>query len=411
MKTDLDTLMQLNNLDALIITGSAQHNPAMVYLTGIAHMSGDLIKKRGSEPVLFHSLMERDEAAKSGLPLRSIETYNLKDLVQQFDGDYVRAVSERYKKMLTDLGITSGRIALYGKVEIGASFAVFEALQKAMPEVTLVGEMSHQSTLMQARLTKGEDEIARIRQMGMLTTAVVSEVADFLTSHRVHDGVLVKADDSPLTIGEVKARIDLWLAERGAENPEGVIFSIGRDAAVPHSAGNPTDLLRLGQTIVFDIYPCEKGGGYFYDFTRTWCLGYAPDEVLKLYEDVLSVFNQVMSELKVNEHCPVYQKRACELFEALGHPTIQGTPNTEKGYIHGLGHGVGLNVHEQPWFGLNATEADRLIPGAVFTVEPGLYYPDQSMGVRLEDTVAVHSDGKIEPLVEYPLDLVLPVKG
>ena len=411
MKADLDKLMKKNDLDALIVMGSAQHNPAMVYLAGIAHMTGDLIKVCGSTPVLFCRMMERDEAAKSGLPLKSLQNYNMNELVKQFNGNFAKATAERYKKMLIDLGITSGRIALYGKVEIGSYFTIFKALQEAMPEITLLGEMSDISTLMQARLTKSEDEISRIRQMGKITTEVVNEVADFLTSHRVHAGTLVKADDQPLTIGGVKSQIDLWLAERGADNPEGVIFSIGRDAAVPHSSGNPTDYLRLGQTIVFDIYPCEKGGGYFYDFTRTWCLGYAPDEVMKLYEDVLSVFNQVKREFEVNAHCPIYQRRACDMFGTLGHPTIQDTPNTEKGYIHSLGHGVGLNVHEQPWFGVNATEEDRLVPGAVFTVEPGLYYPDQGMGVRLEDTAYVRPDGKIETLVEYPLDLVLPVKG
>ena len=410
MKNDLDSLMQNNGLQALIVTGSAQHNPAMVYLAGIAHMTGDLIKKRGADPVLFHGIMERDEAAKSGLPLKSLESYDMKELLKQFDGDFIKATAERYKKMLEDLGVTSGKVAVYGKVEVGPYFAIFQALQEAIPGIELVGELTNQSTLLQARLTKGEDEISRIRQMGRITTAVVADVADFLSSHRASKGVLIKADEQPLTIGEVKSRIDLWLAERSADNPEGVIFSIGRDAAIPHSSGNPTDLLRLGQTIVFDIYPCEKGGGYFYDFTRTWCLGYAPDEVLKLYEDVRFVFNTMMSELKVNTHCPIYQRRTCELFEAQGHPTLQGTPRTEKGYIHSLGHGVGLNIHERPWFGLNASDEDRLVPGAVFTVEPGLYYPEQGMGVRLEDTVHVRPDGKIEPLVEYPFDLILPVK-
>jgi Xaa-Pro aminopeptidase len=411
MKSDLDNLMEKNDLDALIITGSAQHNPAMVYLTGIAHMAGDLIKKRGADPVLFYRIMERDEAAKAGLAMKNLQSYDFKKLVNQFNGDFVKATAERYKNMLTDLGITSGKIALYGKVEMGSSYAIFRALQEAMPDVTLVGEMSDQSTIMQARLTKGEDEVSRIRQMGKITTAVVSEVADFLTSHHVRDGMLVKADDQPLTIGEVKSRIDLWLVERGAENPEGVIFSIGRDAAIPHSAGTPSDYLRLGQTIVFDIYPCEKGGGYFYDFTRTWCLGFATDEVMNLYEDVLMVFKQMKAEFFVNTHCTVYQSHTCDLFEAKGHPTIQGTPNTEVGYIHSLGHGVGLDVHEQPWFGMNATKEDRLIPGAVFTVEPGLYYPEKNMGVRLEDTLYVSPDGKIQSLVEYPLDLVLPIKG
>jgi Xaa-Pro aminopeptidase len=252
--------------------------------------------------------------------------------------------------------------------------------------------------------------VERIRNLGRITIEVVGKVADFLTAHRVEGDTLVKVDGRPLTIGDVKSRINLWLVERGAENPDGTIFAIGRDAGVPHSSGNPGDLLRLGQTIVFDIFPCEPGGGYYYDFTRTWCLGFAPDEAQKLYEDVLSVYRQVMNELRPGTKCRDYQLRTCELFEAMGHPTLKSNPQTEVGYVHGLGHGVGLNIHERPWFSMRATEEDILAPGTVVTVEPGLYYPDRGLGVRLEDTVWVRPDGKMEVPVEYPLDLVLPMR-
>jgi hypothetical protein len=68
MKTDLDALMKDNNLDAILITGPAQHNPAMVYMMGGGHLTNaDLIKKRGEEAVVFYNPMERDEAGKSGL--------------------------------------------------------------------------------------------------------------------------------------------------------------------------------------------------------------------------------------------------------------------------------------------------------------------------------------------------------
>jgi len=234
--------------------------------------------------------------------------------------------------------------------------------------------------------------------MGQVTTEVVAETADFITSHPARDGRLVKSDGQPLTIGDVKARINLMLAERGAENPEGTIFSIGRDAAVPHSTGNAEDELRLGQTIVFDIFPCEAGGGYFYDFTRTWCLGYATDEAAALYEQVHTVFDQMRRELAVNTPCAGYQR-----------PTIFSQPNTEQGYVHGLGHGVGLNVHERPSFSSRPGANDLLRPGSVFTIEPGLYYPDRGLGVRLEDTLWVAPDGRIEVIAPYPMDLVLPV--
>jgi len=410
MKTDLDALMQSHDLDALLVTGPAQHNPPMVYLTGGGHLtSADLIKKRREPPLLFYNPMERDEAAKTGLRTKNLADYRFMELLKANNQDMLKATIERYRQMLGDAGVTSGRVALFGKIDAGSAYALFTGLQQVMPDITFLGEFSD-SLLLSAMATKDEDEIERIRKMGKLTTGVVGQVADFLTSQRVKDETLVHADGSPVTIGDVKRRINLWLAEAGAENPEGTIFAIGRDAGVPHSSGAPGDMLKLGQTIVFDIFPCEAGGGYYYDFTRTWCLGYAPDPAQALYEDVLSVYRQIMSELKAGELCRTYQLRTCELFEAQGHPTIKSNPETEDGYVHSLGHGVGLNLHERPWFSYRANNEDRLEPGSVVTIEPGLYYPERCLGVRLEDTVWVRPDGQMEILADFPLDLVLPVK-
>lgn len=401
--------MQARNLDAILITGPAIHNPSMYYFTGGAHLTGaDLIKKRGESPVLYHSTIERDEAAHTGLAIQGFDKYNYDQLLQQCGGDAAQATALLYKAMLAEQGISSGRLAIYGQSDAGHAYAVFSALQSFLPDLIVVGEPTA-SLLLQARLTKSPDEIERIRRMGQVTIAVVGQVAEFLTSHSVSDGALVKADGHPLTIGDVKSRINLWLAGHGVENPDGTIFATGRDLAVPHSVGNPADVLRLGQTIIFDIYPCEAGGGYFYDFTRTWCLGYAPDEVIKLYQDVYKVFFQVLSEMKPGAFFPDYHKRACELFASLGHETIMTEPNSTDGYVHGLGHGVGLDIHERPYHGNNATPDDALSPGVVVTLEPGLYYPERGMGVRLEDTLVVNQSGSIQPLVEYPYDLVLPM--
>jgi Xaa-Pro aminopeptidase len=410
MKKDLDAIMLANDLDALLVTGPAQHNPPMYYLTGGAHLTrADVIKKRGAEPLLFFASMEREEAAATGLQSKNIDDYKLTDLLKISAGDIFQATVERYRMMLTEAQVTSGRMAIYGHIDAGTAFSIFNALRQKMPELEIVGEYNN-SVLLEAMATKDEAEIERIRKMGQVTTEVVGKVADYLTSQRVKNDILINKEGLPLTIADVKRRINLWLAERGAENPEGTIFAIGRDAGIPHSSGNPESPLRLGQTIVFDIYPCEAGGGYHYDFTRTWCLGYAPDEVQALYENVLSVYQKIFSELKAGTPCADYQKRTCQLFEDQGHPTVESNPQTQAGYVHSLGHGLGLHVHERPWFGKNATEEDRLTPGVVVTIEPGLYYPERGMGVRLEDSVWVRPDGKMEILAEYPLDLVLPVK-
>ncbi len=411
MKSDLDALMQAKNLDAILVIGNAEHNPPMYYLTGGGHVSGaTLIKKRGGEAVLFCNDMERDEAAKSGLKVIPYSTYNYEALLKEAHGDPALAAAIRYKRMFTDQGV-QGRVGIYGHTDLGSAFAIFTHVQKLMPELELVGETRDDSLFMKAMETKDETEVARIRKMGRITTQVVGRVAEYLTSREVRDDeVLLKEDGTPLTVSEVKSKINLWLAELGAENPEGTIFAIGRDAGVPHSSGTPTDLLRLGQTIVFDIYPCEAGGGYFYDFTRTWCLGYAAPEAQKLYDEVKAVFDKVMENFDLNTAFKNLNRYVCEEFERRGHKSPLNTQAPLEGYVHSLGHGLGLNVHERPWSGLTAADDNLLKPGVVVTVEPGLYYPENGMGVRIEDSVWIRPDGRAEVLAEYPHDLVLRMK-
>ena len=408
MKQDLDTLMENAGLDALLVSGPAAHNPAMFYFTGNVHVGyGDLIKQRGQDPVLFCNPMEREEAARTGLETRNLAEYQLQELLKQTGGNLSQATALRYQKMFTDLGLTAGRVSIYGLMDAARSFEVFNALQGLMPEIEIIGEMDN-SVLSLARETKDQQELEHTRRMGAVTAEVVAKTAEFLQSHKAKDGVLVKENGQPLTIGEVKRKIDLWAVERGVENPHGVIFAIGRDAGVPHSTGNPEDILTLGKTIVFDIFLQEPGGGYHYDFTRTWCLGYAPAEVKKLYGDVRQVFDQLMTrEIEANMSFKALQDRTCDLFEEQGHKTIRQDPLVEEGYVHSIGHGLGLDVHELPF--ARPPEA-YLRPGVIVTIEPGLYYPEQGMGCRIEDTVYIHPDGEIEVLAEYPHDLVLPIE-
>ena len=411
MKSDLDTLMQSRNLDAILITGNANYNPPMYYLTGGGHISSaTLIKKRGGEPVLFCNDMERDEAANTGLKIIPYSLYSYKELLKEAHGNPSLTSAILYKRMFTDLGV-HGRVGIYGNTELGSAFATFAQLQEIMPELNLVGEQSNDSLFMKAMETKDLFEVDRIRKMGAATIEVVRRTAEYLTSLEVRaDEVLLKEDASILTIRDVKAKINLWIAELGVENPEGTIFAIGRDAGVPHSVGNPEDLLRLGQTIVFDIYPCEAGGGYFYDFTRTWSLGYATPAAQKLYDEVKAVYDRLLDEFDLNAPFKDYQRLTCELFENNGHQTPLNTLAPVEGYVHSVGHGVGLNIHERPWSGLSATDDNILKPGVVFTSEPGLYYPEKGLGVRIEDTYWVRPDGKIEILAEYPYDFVLKMK-
>jgi len=412
MKSDIDALMQARNLDALLVLGAAEHNPPMYYFTGGGHISAAaLVKKRGEDPILFYNDMERDEAAKTGLQTKSLGAYSFQDLLKEAGGDLTLVGALRFQRILNDLGLTKGRMGIYGNVDFSSTFAAVTRLQRLLPDLELVGESGMDSVFIRAMETKDERDVERIRRMGQITTEVVSLTAEYLTSRDVRaDEVLLKEDGSPLTVGDVQARIRLWVAERGAELPEGFIFSIGRDAGVPHSTGNPADLMRLGQTIIYDIYPAERGGGYFYDFTRTWSLGYASTEAQELYGQVQEIFNRLLENFDLNASFKDYQRMACEYFESKGHKSQLNTENPLDGYVHSLGHGVGLYIHERPFSGLTVDDTHRLAPGVVITSEPGLYYPEKGMGFRIEDTLWVRPDGKIEILADYPYDFVLPMK-
>ena len=412
MKSDLDAIMQASHLDALVVVGHAEYNPPMYFFTGGGHVShATLIKKRGEEAVLFHGDMERDEAAKSGLKLIPYSKYDFEELTKKANKDHVLAGAMRFEEMFKDVGVTSGRVGVYGTYDVGSVFGLLIALQKLMPAVEFVGEPRESSIFMKAMETKDEKDVARIRRVGRITTEVVGKVRDFLTNCDVRDDeVLLKEDGTPLTVGDVHSKIRLWVSERGAELPSGFIFAQGRDAGVPHSAGTPTDFMRLGQTIVFDIYPAEAGGGYYYDFTRTWSLGYAKPEAQELYDQVKEIFDKLNDNFDLNAPFRNYQQMTCEYFESKGHKTPLNTKAPQEGYVHSLGHGVGLNIHERPFSGFNAGDDHRLAPGVVITSEPGLYYPEKGMGFRIEDTLWVRPDGKIETLADYPYDFVLPMK-
>jgi Xaa-Pro aminopeptidase len=412
VKSDLDRLMTERNYAALLVTGGAANNPPMYYLANGVHVGEHtiLVKPRGHPPVLIVNSMERDEAGKSGLRLIDLSKYRLADILKEENGNALRARARLFGKIFAELGVR-GNVAAFGHGDQGEGYALLSAIEELNPQVRIVGEYG-QTVLNLARATKDAAEVKRIRAVAKGTVAVVGGVQEFLTSHRAHQGYLVKKDGARLTVGDVKLHLRRLLMAQGIVDVEGAtIFAIGRDAGVPHSMGNPRDPIALGKTIVFDIFPAEPGGGYVYDFTRTWCVGHATDEVLETYETVMGAYRVAMKALKPGAPCSEYQTLMNDYFEARGHATLRRNPETTEGYVHSLGHGIGLQVHEGPALSDRAGNDAKLDPGVVMSVEPGLYYPERGYGVRIEDSVWLNPKTlKFEVLAKYPFDLVLPVK-
>lgn len=410
MKRDLDRLMAERNLDAIVVEGPdglGSANPDFNYFVAGQSLTGTVIKKRGEPTTLLHSPWERFQAEATGLHLIATDRWNLREIMDQSANRFEGMVEYR-RRIFEDLGIR-GRVGFYGTVPAGQHFALLAGLTQKMPDLEVVGEFERDLISM-ARLTKEPEEIALMREVGRKTCAVVQAVVDFIRTGRASGDTLVDAHGTPITIGQVHELIRRELAAQGLEAPQGTIFSQGRDAGLPHAHGDPAAPLKLGEPIAFDIYPRQQGGGYYHDMTRTFAIGYASPELQRLYDDVLDAFNHIVGELEVGAPTKAYQEETCRFFEARGHETISTKYPIEEGYIHSLGHGIGLEVHEDFAFPSLKDRGDVMVPGAVFTIEPGLYYPSKGLGVRIEDTYYCAPEGTFESLTPFPKDLVIKLR-
>ncbi len=410
MKSNLDRLMQERNLDAFIVMGDSDGNTAMNYLTGGGHFERALLFKRRGEPIsLIHGLMERDTAAETGLRLIDRDgQYNMYKLLDKHKGDHLMAQVD-YLSQLIENEKLHGRVGVYGMMDAGAAFTLLNHLSDRLSETELVGEYK-ESIFTVARETKDDAELAQLAEAGRLTCLVVAEMQEFIQKHRVRNEHVEREDGNLLTIGDVKAFMRGRLHHYGLDDHNATIFSQGRDAGVPHNRGDAAMPLKLGQSIILDIFP-QMASGYYHDMTRTWSLGYATDQVVEAWEQTKEIFDKVMANFKIGTPCRDLQLMTCDYYENKGHPTARNTPGTQEGYVHSLGHGIGLDIHEDPRLTHAEGYTTVLQPGHVITVEPGLYYPSRGFGVRIEDAVAFDEAGQLIWLTDYPYDLVVPMRG
>lgn len=410
MRSDLDRLMAARDLQAILVAGGEQANTARRYLSnGVDIHGGMTIKKRGAEPVLIVGIMEVEEAARSGLQVYTHNDFDWPQLLKAAEGNSEQALPEYYRRILTKLEIAPGRIGVYGVGDLHVWIERIEKLRAALPEYTFVGE-SGMTLFDEAYITKDAEELAILREVARRTSEVLQATWDFIAGQRAEGDTVVKADGSPLTIGDVKRFVRRELLDRDLEDTD-MIFAQGRDAAFPHSRGESSMALKLGQPIVFDLFPRQINGGYHHDVTRTWSIGYATPEVSEIFEQVMTAYYVALDAFaEPGQPTHLMQEAVQSYFESKGHPTARSKPGTTEGYVHGLGHGVGLNIHERPSIN-HLVKTDTFQVGNFITIEPGLYYPERGIGARVEDSFIISADGKLEAVTDFHKELVLPLRG
>lgn len=407
MRSDIDSLMASRQLDALLVLGGEEFSSIRYYLSRGADITqGYILKIKAADPLLIVNSMEIEEAAKSGFPVKTFGDYGLYELQRQYPDDPLAVQIAFFTRILETAGIEFGRIGLYGTGNLSEFIEFIRRVDRELPQYEFVGE-NGADLFREAMLTKDDEEMARLRSVAERTNTVMQATWDFISGHHVEQDQVVNAAGEALTIGQVKSFVLKALLEKGLEDT-GMIFAQGRDAGFPHSRGEAEDVLRPGQSIVFDLFPREIGGGYHHDMTRTWSLGYASPHVQKAYDEVMTAFDLSIEMYGLNKPTYLMQEAVQNYFEAQGHETSRSHPGTLEGYVHSLGHGVGINIHELPRIS-HLSQEDVFQIGNCITIEPGLYYPEKGFGVRVEDMFIVNKRGELESLTPFRKDLVLPL--
>jgi Xaa-Pro aminopeptidase len=249
------------------------------------------------------------------------------------------------------------------------------------------------------RRVKTDVGLAGIRRAQRGTDAAMGAAAEMLRNAEISNGT-VKLDGEELTSERIKTRITEVFNEHNLVSDE-MIVAIGGQAASGHDMGSGP--IAPGQAVVIDLFPRDRETGYYADMTRTFVVGEVSEELAEYHRLVYEALQRSLAAVKGGAEGREIFELVCDVFHEAGQPTQLSKPPGEvlsNGFFHGLGHGVGLEVHEPPSL---SRDPSQLVAGDVITLEPGLYREGYG-GVRLEDLVLVTEDGA-KNLTDYPYDL------
>lgn len=313
-----------------------------------------------AEPFLVCPQMEVESAKNAGFD-QTIIGYN--------------DTEDPWKKVSAELKKRANKVQKIAIEKGHMNVERYEVLLSAFPSAQFV---QAEEKLNELRAIKDEDELAKLRK--------ACELADFAIEVGVNE---IKEGVSEL---EIVAAIEYELKKKGIEQMSfATTVLAGPKAASPHGSPDLTKV-KKGELVLFDLGVIYEG--YCSDITRTVAFGNIDDESIRVYETVREAQEAAVLASKPGMTCAELDLTARNIIQQAGYGDY---------FTHRLGHGLGISVHEYP--SVNETNQLVLKEGMVFTIEPGIYIPNQ-VGVRIEDSVAITKTG-VEVLTKYPKNLIV----
>lgn len=377
----------------LLIIGDTQHNADAYHLCRFSAPDPVICARTSGRTYLAVSSMEYGRALEQAHvdEVLSFDALDLPALAKELkDGD--RALAAAAAHLLKELGAESATVP--------PSFGIIYAEELRRRDIHISPDSGIFSSL---RRSKTEEEISYIQKTQRATEAACELGIEMLREAKIGmDNMLVWRGE-PLTSERLRTEIEIELLRYGCVT-DSTITAGGARSADPHEVGHGP--LKSGEAVILDIFPVDKKSHYYADMTRTIFKGEPSAELEQMYQAVLASQEAALEMVRAGVNGRDVHRRVSEVLHDAGYKTLlhdreEGKP-LQEGFIHGTGHGVGLEIHESPRISLMDEE---LKTGDVVTVEPGLYKPGTG-GVRLEDLVVVTANG-YRNLTQTPKSLMI----
>lgn len=373
--------------DAFLMFSESSHNADMYYATRfLAYDDFIYLNTRSERLVVSDMELERAKKESSVKNIISASKFGLMEKIREY-----KDVDIAYCKTIIEM-LQSENLK---RIAVPNNFPLQQADRMRMEGFEVI---PMKSPFREMREVKNEHEVLAIEKAQRAGERALAEGISIIKKADIRYGILWH-EDSPLTAEKLRAIIERSLLSQGCESADTIIAS-GKGSSDPHWGGEGQ--LQVNEPIIIDMVPRSKKERYYSDMTRTVMRGTPGEELKDMYSAVLD--SQVAGINKIKAGCTGREihEIVCDVLEERGYETIRGSGGITEGFIHSTGHGVGLDIHEDPSLGDSGKE---LKAGCVVTVEPGLYYK-RIGGVRLEDILVVTKNGS-KNLTMFEKNLVI----